>query len=111
MKVSDYTYIQYINYNREVQKSSRRQKGQMRKGAFEQCSGSPSTLKSSGMKTGISRMTVTDCSAPRLLQQKKHSCTAWTAVHTHTQIAKIAPCAPLGERVRQCKASPSNQRL
>ena len=25
-------------------------------------------------------------SAPRLLQQKKHSCTAWTAVHTHSQI-------------------------
>ena len=71
-----------------------------------QLSGSPSTLKSSGMKTGFSRMTVTDCSAPRLLQQKKHSCTAWTAVHTHSQIpfvCKIAPCAPLRERVRHAR--------
>ena len=34
MKVSDYTYTQYTTYNREVQKSGRRQKGQMRKGAL-----------------------------------------------------------------------------
>ena len=27
MKVSDYTYVQYTTYNREVQKSGRRQKG------------------------------------------------------------------------------------
>ena len=34
MKVSDYTYRQYITYNRKAQKSGRRQKGQMRKGAL-----------------------------------------------------------------------------
>ena len=34
MKVSDYTYTQYTIYNRESQKSGRRQKGQMRKGAL-----------------------------------------------------------------------------
>ena len=34
MKVSDYTYTQYTTYNREVQKSGRRQKEQMRKGAL-----------------------------------------------------------------------------
>ena len=34
MKVSDYKNIQYTTYNRKAQKSSRRQKGQMRKGAL-----------------------------------------------------------------------------
>ena len=34
MKASDYTYIQYTTYNRKAQKSSRRQKGQMRKEAL-----------------------------------------------------------------------------
>ena len=34
MKVSDYKNIQYTTYNRKAQKSGRRQKGQMRKGAM-----------------------------------------------------------------------------
>ena len=34
MNLSYYTYIEYTTYNREAQKSGRRQKGQMRKGAL-----------------------------------------------------------------------------
>ena len=35
MKQSDYTYIQYTTYNREMQKSGRRRKGKMRKEALK----------------------------------------------------------------------------
>ena len=52
------------------------------------------------MKTGFSRMTVTDfCSQVASTEEALMHCMD-SCSHTHTQIAKMDPCAPLRERVR-----------